>query len=111
MFLTRLSENKITKCPRGELKQFGYHTILVSFFLDQVPLLIPQVAFHELRARDTCMHWWFEVMAFHGGGGPRVKYASSFSLSLDDHLLTIEDYAYAGIDFQGDPDLSLPEDE
>ena len=26
------------------------------------------------------------------------------------HIVTIDEYAYAGVDFRGDPDLVLPED-
>ena len=29
------------------------------------------------------------------------------SVKLDDHILMIEDYAYAGTEFRGDPDLPL----
>ena len=32
-------KRQLTKCRRGDLKQFGYRSLLVSFFLDRVPLL------------------------------------------------------------------------
>ena len=35
-------------------------------------------------------------MAPHGHGGPRVKYGAPFFHWLNDKLLMIEDYAYAG---------------
>ena len=35
----------LTKCRQGELQQFGYVTILETFFLEMVPLLRPQVTF------------------------------------------------------------------
>ena len=31
----------LTKCLRGELEQFGYGVVMVSFFLEQVPLMRP----------------------------------------------------------------------
>ena len=32
-------KRQLTKCRRGDLKQFGYGSLLVSFFLERVPLL------------------------------------------------------------------------
>ena len=104
-------KKQLTKCIHGELKRFGYGTIIMSFFLERVPLLRPQVAFNELRERDSRMLQWVEVMAHHGGGRPRVKYVESCFCWLDDQLLMIEYYAYANTEFRDDPDLSLPEDE
>ena len=34
-------KDKLTKCRQGELKQFGYKTILACFFFERVPLLRP----------------------------------------------------------------------
>ena len=106
-FLVTLKE-QLTKCRWGELKKFGYNTILVSFFFDRVPHMRPQVEFTNLRARDPHMLWWIEIMAHLSGVGSRVKYRTAFLRWLDDQLLMIEEYAYAGPDFQGDPDLPLP---
>ena len=50
---------------------------------------------------------WVEVMACHGGGGSKIKYGSAFFCWLDDQLLMIEDYAYAGTNFRGGAYLSL----
>ena len=52
--LVTLKEHQ-NKCQRGEMKQFGYGTILMYFFFESVPHLRPQVAFTELRVRDPCM--------------------------------------------------------
>ena len=32
-------KDQLTKCRQGELKQFGYETILTCFFFERVPLL------------------------------------------------------------------------
>jgi hypothetical protein len=48
-------------------------------------------------------------MAWHVAG-PIIKYNDSFFDWLRPQMLMIDDYAYAGLDFQGDPDLVLPED-
>jgi hypothetical protein len=42
--------------------------------------------------------------------GPIVRYDDRFFDSLQGQVLMIEDYPYAGLEFHGDPDLSLPED-
>ena len=47
-------------------------------------------------------------MARTGGGIFKVKYDTRFFHWLDDQILMIEDYAYVGTDFKGDPNLPLP---
>ena len=42
------------------------------------------------------------------GGRVKVKYDVVFFRWLDDQILMIKDYTYAGTDFRGDPDLQLP---
>jgi hypothetical protein len=42
--------------------------------------------------------------------GPIVRYDDLFFDWLQGQVLMVEDYAYAGLDFHGDPDLALPED-
>ena len=34
-------KDQLTKCHWGDFEKFGYSAIVVSFFLDRVPLLIP----------------------------------------------------------------------
>ena len=41
-------------------------------------------------------------------GRGKVKFSDPFFRWLQDHILMVEDYAYAGTDFGGDPDLPLP---
>jgi hypothetical protein len=41
---------------------------------------------------------------------PIIKYNDSFFDLLRPQMLMIDDYAYVGLDFQGDLDLVLPED-
>ena len=47
-------------------------------------------------------------MARIGETRGRVKFGDPFFQWLRDHLLIVEDYAYAGTNFRGDPDLPLP---
>ena len=53
---------------------------------------------------------WVQVMARIGAGRRRVKFGDPFFKWLRDHMLMVEDYAYAGTNFTGDPDLPLPQE-
>jgi hypothetical protein len=54
------------------------------------------------------MKRWVDLMALQGGV-PIVKYDKVFFQWLRNQLIMVEDYAYVGMDFRGDPDLALPE--
>ena len=47
-------------------------------------------------------------MAHTGAGRGRVKFGDLFFRWLQDQILMVEDYAYIGTNFIGDPDLPLP---
>ena len=47
-------------------------------------------------------------MARTGAGRGKVKFCDPFFRWLRDQILMVEDYACAGNDFSGDPDLPLP---
>ena len=57
-------KDQLTKCRRGELKQFGYEAIVVYIFLERVSLMRPQVPLRRLDAEDPRMTKWVEAMAF-----------------------------------------------
>ena len=46
-------------------------------------------------------------MAHTGAGRGKVKFGDSFFRWLRDQLLMVEDYAYAGTNFSGDPNMLL----
>ena len=47
-------------------------------------------------------------MARTGVSRARVNFGDPFFRWLRDQMVMVEDYAYAGTDFTGDPDLPLP---
>jgi hypothetical protein len=104
----RSMKTQLTKRKNGDLKQFGYGSILVSFFLERVPHLRLQVEWGIPAPRDPRMKWWCDLMARHVAG-PIVKYNDAFFDWLRPQILMIDDYAYVGLDFRGDPNLVLPE--
>ena len=68
----------------------------------------PQVTFQNTRAWDFHMLSWVQVMAHTGVSRGRVKFNDPFFRWLQDQMLMVKDYSYAGTDFTGDPDLPLP---
>ena len=100
---------QLTKCRHGDLKQFGYGSLLVSFFCERVPVFRLQAEWHFPGPRDPRMLRWCQLMARHVVG-PIVRYDDTFFDWLQGQVLMVEDYAYAGLNFRGDPDLALPED-
>ena len=71
-------KDQLNKCKRGNLKQFGYGAVVVSFILQRVPHMRPQVNMSRLENKDPRILRWVYVMACHGGGGPKVVYGSAF---------------------------------
>ena len=69
------------------------------------------MVFTELRARDPHMLRWVRIMSCTEASREKVKFGDPFFQWLSDQILMVEDYAYAGTDFRGDPDLQLPPDE
>ena len=106
--LLPIFKDQLTKCRQGELKQFGFGSILACFCFNQVPSMRPQVVFTYLREQDPHMQKWVWIMARTGASRGKVKFSDSFFRWLRDQLLMAEDYAYAGTGFSGDPDLPLP---
>jgi hypothetical protein len=105
----RSMKRQLTKCKKSDLKQFGYRSLLVLFFLERVPLLRLQVDWGLPAPQDSRMLRWCNLMARHVVG-PIIKYNDSFFDWLRPQMLMIDDYAYAGLDFRGDLDLALPKD-
>lgn len=51
--------------------------------------------------------WWGEIMP-RQGGGQRIYFPPIFFGWLRQQIIMIDDWAYVGTYFQGDPDLPLP---
>ena len=66
------------------------------------------MVFTYLREQDSRMQRWVQIISHTGAGMGKVKFGDPFFRWLRDKLLMVEDYAYAGIDFSGDPDLPFP---
>lgn len=93
--------NKKAQLPRrknGKLKKFGYGDIIVSLYLERVPILWPQlIRVDEGGSRVPRLMRWFALMACHGGDGPVVRYMTKFSTWLSEQIVPIEEFPYAGM--------------
>ena len=54
------------------------------------------------------MQRWVRIVAHTGAGRGKVKFGDPCFQWLRYQLLMVEDYAYVGTDFSGDPNLPLP---
>jgi hypothetical protein len=89
-------KKQLTKCRTGQLKQFGYGSILVSFFLERVPILhLQHLEWGIPTPSDPRMKRWGDLMARHGGV-PIVTYDQSFFKWLRNQLFMVEDYELLG---------------
>jgi hypothetical protein len=70
-------KDQITKCKTGRQKQFGYGSLLVSFFLEWVPLMHPWIEMPRAPLTEPQMERWTSLMS-QLGGGPQI-----FHLMLD----------------------------
>ena len=61
-------------------------------------------------ARDPAMLKWSGLLV-RLGGGHQPHFSEDFFSRLDQDILVVDDYGYAGINFCHDPDLVLPEGE
>lgn len=66
-------KGKITKEKKGWLKHFGYGAIVISFFLERIPILHPKISMDMAGPRDPRMLQWVSLMAHHRDGGPMIK--------------------------------------
>ena len=85
--------------------------MVVSFILQRIPHLRPQVTITRLDPEDLRMIAWVTAMPHLSGIWHKDSYGSGFFRWLRNQLLMVEDYAYDGADFRHDPKLALPEGE
>ncbi len=102
-------KGKITRVKTIKLKKFGYGAFFISFSLERIPLLAPQVAIEQGGPRDPCMLKWVILMAHHRGGeGPMIWYTLDSFGWLKNKIIMIGDFPNECMNYTGDLDMSLP---
>jgi hypothetical protein len=101
-------KGQLTECKQGEKRNFGFASILCSFFFEWIPSLGPRVEIIPRDPHDLAMAQWFEVMRQKGGGRVVTPYNDDFFFWWGRQIIALDDYPYARIDFRGDLDMLLP---
>ena len=70
----------------------------------------PWATIPSFTTKDPAMLKWLGLLV-RLGGGRKPHFSKDFFSCLDQDVLVVDDYGYAGIDFRNDPDLVFPEGE
>ena len=95
----------------GRVQNFGFGSILSTFFSERVPGLSPRVDIVPHGVRDPSQWRWENVMRRLGGGRVANPYLAEFFPWWQRQIIAIDDYPYARIDFCKDLDMLLPAGE
>lgn len=87
---------------------FGYGTLIVSFILERVPIMRPQMSLGPLDPREPRKGRWASLDPRTIGGPIHHFFREYFFEWLSGQILIINDYVYGGMDFTRDPNLILP---
>ena len=101
-------KHQLSECNMGRVWNFGFSSILSTFFFDHVPILSPRVDVPLHGVQDPAQRRWADAMRRLRGGRVSNPYPTNFFPWWRRQIVAIDDYPYAGIDFQGDLDMSLP---
>jgi hypothetical protein len=99
---------QLTDCKQGKKRNFGFASILYSFFFERILGLSPRVDITPHGKRDPAMSWWTNMMRWLGGDRVPIPYNDEFFFWWYQHVITINDYPYNEIDYREDPDMPLP---
>ena len=100
---------QLTTCKMGRQKNFGYGSLICSFFFERIPVLTPRVSMPPPPPREPWMARWIRLW-YRLGGGPTQCYDEEFFNWWARVTFCIDEYCYVGMDFHGDPDLPLSAD-
>ena len=82
------------------MKNFGYGTILHSFFFKKVIGLRPKVSTSISSLRDPRTGRWVDLMkCFRGEDMPRMTFDDEFFTWWDQKIIAVDEHPYCGMDF------------
>lgn len=102
---------QLTACRQRTHRNFGFGTILCSFFYERVPCFSPQRTVRGHLATFPTVCRWVALLPRQGGGRTTEVFNDDFFAWLSRQIPAIEDYPYAGIDFSRDPAIPVPPGE
>jgi hypothetical protein len=103
--LLECMKRQLIDCRLQTQRNFGFGTILCSFFFERVLSFSPQVVVRGHQASLPAMCRWEVLMPRQGGGRTNESFDDDFFSWLSRQISVIEDYPYAGIDFSRDPEI------
>jgi hypothetical protein len=102
---------QLTTCRQRTHRNFGFGTILCSFFFDRVPCFSPRLIVRGHLATFPVVCRWAALLPRQGGGRTIEAFNDDIFSWLSWQIPTIEDYPYTGIDFSRDPAIPVPPGE
>ena len=100
---------QLTACKHGRQMNFGYGSLICSFFFERIPTLAPRVSLSPPPPREPQMMRWTRLW-YYLGGGPPHHYNKDLFDCWTRVTFCVNEYCYAGMDYQGDLNLPLPVD-
>ena len=101
-------KHQLSECKAGRVWNFGFSSILSTFFFKRVPGLSPRVDVPLNGVQDLAQWHWAYAMRRLGGGRVANPYPADFFPWWRQQIVAIDDYPCAGIDFWGDLNMPLP---
>ena len=97
------------QCQLNKLKATGtcfcFGSFLCAFFFEKLPTLRPHRAVQDSGLRELRIYIWCQMMIHKGGGRVGHFFTEELLEQWLQLLVVIEEYPYAGMDFQGDPEM------
>ena len=100
-------KQQLSDCQMDRVRNFGFDTILSTFFFEQVSGLSPRVDIAPHGVRDLAQRHWANFIRILGGGRVANPYPAEFFPWWRRQIIAIDDYPYVGIEFHGHPNMSL----
>ena len=94
-----------TKEIVGELY---FDSSIGSFFFERVMTLQPHMVVQDSGPREPWMRRWCEMMVHEGGGIVGHFFTQEMLYQWRQLLVVVEDYPYAEMDYQWDPEMAQP---
>ena len=104
-------KRQLTDCRQRTHKNFGFGTILCSFFFERVPCFSPRMTIRGHLATFPAVCRWAALLPRQGGGRTVEAFDDDFFAWLSRQIPAIENYPYAGINFSRDPTIPVPPGE
>jgi hypothetical protein len=101
-------KRQLTECRGWNNKNFGFGTILFSFFFERVLSLSPREIIQGHVASFQVVCRWATLLTQQGGGRTIEAFDDNCFDWWSRQIPDIEDYPYVRINFSRDPNIPIP---